>query len=421
MQSYIDFLRDKTQINEKQLPYYDRWVQKYKSFSGKSEIEETAVRRFLDVVSTQYEDWKLRSARQALQLYSYYLSCKIHSPATSCFKKNATSSYQPAGKDTPNTWDEVEQAVIKTMRLKHMSLRTEDSYLSWINRFRSFTKGKECKKLTESDLKSYLSYLAVEKHISAATQRLAFNALLFLYRHVLIVEINGLGTVVPSKIPRKLPVVLTKEEVTTIFSHMQGTLRLMVTIIYGGGLRLQECLSLRVKDIDFSRGCLTIRAGKGEKDRETILPEKICEEMKRHLEQVRLIYQDDRKKRIAGVVVPGALSQKYPAAGTEWSWFWVFPSSNLSIDPIDHTVRRHHIFPTTIQKAFHDAVQRSGIVKRASIHTLRHSFATHLVEKGYDIRTVQELLGHSDVSTTMIYTHVATKNKLGVTSPVDTM
>ncbi len=309
----------------------------------------------------------------------------------------------------------------KLMRLRHMSYRTEKSYLSWIFRFRAFVHDKPCGELNEDDLKSFLSYLAVEKRVAGATQKLAFNALLYFYRNVVGVEINGLATVVPSRISRKLPVVLTKEEVKRVLSHMTGTHLLMATMIYGSGMRLQECLSLRVKDIDFARNCLTIRGGKGGKDRETVLPEKLCAELKRHLVQMRALYDLDRRNSIAGVSMPGALDRKFVGMEKQWPWFWVFPSGNLAIDPYTHVVRRHHLYVSTLQKAFRMAVLKSGIVKRATIHTLRHSFATHLIEKGYDIRTIQELLGHSDVSTTMIYTHVATKNKLGVTSPLDSL
>jgi integron integrase len=307
------------------------------------------------------------------------------------------------------------------MRLKHLSFRTEKSYLSWIVRFESFVKGKDCSAVTEEDLKAFLSYLAVERRVAPATQRLAFNALLFLFRNVLGVEINGLGSVVRSRVAKRLPVVLTKEEVRKVFAHLERTHLLMATIIYGAGLRLQECLSLRVKDIDFARNCLTIRCGKGGKDRETVLPESVCQELTRHLGSVHALYDRDRDKSVAGVMLPDALERKYPSAGEEWGWQWVFPSANLSIDPLSQVVRRFHLYPTTLQKAFRQAVRDAGIVKHATIHTLRHSFATHLIEKGYDIRTIQELLGHSDVSTTMIYTHVATKNKLGVTSPADAL
>jgi integron integrase len=307
------------------------------------------------------------------------------------------------------------------MRLKHLSPRTEKSYLSWILRFRAFVREKACGSLTEQDLKGFLSYLAVEKKVAAATQKIAFNALLFLYRNVLSVEINGLSTVVPSRVPKRLPVVLTREEIARAFSHLRGSCLLMAKLAYGGGLRLEECLSLRVKDIDFERNCLTIRGGKGNKDRETVLAEKVATELKAHLGKIYALYEKDRREGVAGVQMPGALDRKYSSAGREWSWFWVFPSASLSVNPITKTASRFHLYPSTFQKAFRDAVRKAGIVKHATVHTLRHSFATHLIEKGYDIRTVQELLGHTDVSTTMIYTHVATKNKLGVTSPVDAL
>jgi integron integrase len=218
-----------------------------------------------------------------------------------------------------------------------------------------------------------------------------------------------------------VPVVLAREEVKAVFAHLEGAHLLAATIMYGGGLRLQECLTLRVKDIDFSRNCLIIRSGKGDKDRETVLPDRVIDDLKRQLHRARILYERDRRKGIAGVWIPEALERKFRNAGREWSWFWVFPSDRLSIDPLSNTVRRYHLYPTTLQKAFRQAVERARLVKHATVHTLRHSFATHLVEKGYDIRTIQELLGHADVSTTMIYTHVAKKNKLGVTSPLDTL
>ncbi|HUI69441.1 MAG TPA: integron integrase [Spirochaetia bacterium] len=316
-------------------------------------------------------------------------------------------------------WTAVDDALRKLMRLKHLSLRTEKAYRAWIRQFKSFVREKACGELSEQDLRDFLSFLAVEKKVAAATQRLAFNALLFLYRNILGIEINGLSTVVSSRVPKRLPVVLTKEEIQRVFSHLQRPFLLMAQLIYGGGLRLEECLSLRVKDIDFERGCMTIRAGKGNKDRETVLPERVIQELHRHLIGVRALHNQDQRKGIDGVVIPGALDRKYTNLSREWGWFWVFPSENLSVDPFSRSARRFHLYPTTLQKAFRQAVRAAGILKHASIHTLRHSFATHLIERGYDIRTIQELMGHTDVSTTMIYTHVATKNKLGVTSPID--
>ena len=273
--------------------------------------------------------------------------------------------------------------------------------------------------MNQQDLEQFLSHLAVDGRVSSTTQRVAFNALLFLFRHVLAKEISGLDGAVRARIPKRLPVVLSRQEILRVFDQMEGTARLMAGIIYGGGLRLQECLQLRVKDVDFERGCLTIRSGKGDKDRQTLLPESLKDDLQRHLRKVRELYEEDRRKECAGVWLPNALERKYPNAGKQWAWFWVFPSRKLSIDPVSKIIRRHYLFPTVLGKAFRQAVQRADIAKRATIHTLRHSFATHLLEGGCDIRTVQELLGHSSVETTMIYTHVAKKNVLGIRSPMD--
>ena len=309
--------------------------------------------------------------------------------------------------------------MVRALRLRHRSYRTEQSYLQWLKRFGAYLGFKEPRSVNQQDLEHFLSHLAVDRKVSATTQRVAFNALLFLFRHVLIKEISGLDGAVRARIPRRLPVVLSRQEVLRIFDQMEGTARLMAGIIYGGGLRLQECLQLRVKDVDFERGCLTIRSGKGDKDRQTLLPESLKNDLQRHLLRVRELHEEDRRNQVEGVWLPNALERKYPNAGKEWAWFWVFPSRKLSIDPVSKIIRRHFLYPTVLGKAFRQAVQRADIAKRATIHTLRHSFATHLLEGGCDIRTVQELLGHSNVDTTMIYTHVAKKNVLGVRSPMD--
>lgn len=441
MQTYLDFLREKAIVSEKHLPHYQWWIHLYLNFKKDHPDVGDCITSFVSFLEPKYKDWQVDQARHALRLYSYYKaryapkteqsSPKQTPPITSLQGRTQAAPPQalqvqphkprPAPPLEVVIWNDVEERITRLMRLKHLSFRTEKSYLSWIVRFKSFVHEKECAALTEQDLKNFLSYLAVERRVAGATQKLAFCALLFFYRHILAVDINGLGTVVPSRIARRLPVVLSKEEVRNVFSHMEGTHLLMATIIYGSGMRLQECLSLRVKDVDFSRNCLTIRGGKGNKDRETVLSERVGERLIRHLEQVRTVFDRDRKNSVAGVSLPGALDRKYQSAGEEWSWFWVFPSANLAIDPLTRVVRRYHVYTTTLQKAFRQAVRDSGITKHATVHTLRHSFATHLIEKGYDIRTIQELLGHSDVSTTMIYTHVATRNKLGVASPADSL
>ena len=435
MQSFADFVSQSQNVPEKYRPYYLQWVAAYRRFAKTEQVDGTALARFLASLVTRYKDWQVTQARQALQLYAYYRArnglpratpgggaesaSDARATAAPCrdatFPRPATAMPHPG---TGITWQSMASSLMQIMRLRHFSPRTEQSYLSWVSRFRSFVQGRPVVGLTEQDLKRFLSYLAVEKGVAAATQKLAFNALLFMYRHVLRVEINGLSTVVPSKVPKRLPVVLARAEINKILARMHGRYRLMAELIYGSGLRLQECISLRVKDVDFARCCLTIRNGKGDKDRQTVLPEKLMPELRRHLEKTRRLFDGDRRNSVAGVPLPGAIAIKFPNAGREWAWYWVFPSTVLSADPNGIEIRSH-VYHTSLQKAFRQAVLQSGIAKHASIHTLRHSFATHLIERGYDIRTIQELLGHSDVSTTMIYTHVATRNKLGVMSPID--
>lgn len=255
--------------------------------------------------------------------------------------------------------------------------------------------------------------------MALATQKQAFNAILFLCRNVLDVEIKTLHDVVRSKVKKKLPTVFSESEIRRVLQRADGVYKLMLELIYGGGLRLSECLNLRIKDMDFERSVMVVRSGKGDKDRETIFPSNLHDKVETHINSIKRYYMEDRENNVEGVSLPKALSRKYPKAGMDWAWFWLFPSHKLSVDPQDLKVRRYHIYPSTLQKYFHQLTKKSRIVKNSSIHTLRHSFATHLVEAGYDIRTVQELLGHSNVSTTMIYTHVAKKNKLSVISPLE--
>jgi integron integrase len=451
MQSFADFLRARDDIPELHVPYYLHWAAMYSRHSADDSTEcseQAKMTGFIAFLSKRYPDWKVRQARHAAQLWIYFSRTQVKEPLwrheitskiasldlrPTAAEDNPVDLAEPAGSAEPAVTEglssdplpSVAEAVTveasRLMRLKHLSYRTEKSYLAWIARFLAFSAPTETGNLREEHLKHYLSYLAVERKVAAATQKQAFNALLFLYRRVLGREVLGLETVIPSHRPRRLPVVLTKEEIRDVFRHLSGVHRLIAAVIYGGGLRLEECLCLRVKDVDFARNCLVIHAGKGDKDRETVLPERLACELQRHLLRVRALYDRDRRRALAGVWLPEALARKYAGAGKEWAWFWLFPSSKLSIDPESGIVRRFHLYPTTLQKAFQRAVARAGLVKRATVHTLRHSFATHLVEKGYDIRTIQELLGHADVSTTMIYTHVATKNKLGVASPLDSL
>ena len=354
----------------------------------------------------KHEEWQVNQADTALRLYDYFLS-QTPLPNT--------------GDPSPDkeSWRSLEEKMREALRLRHRSFSTEKTYLLWLRNFGNFVNGKSPYQLEGRDLQDFLSQLAVEKKVSPSTQNQALNAIVFLYRHVLDKNIEQVLTAVRAKQKRHLPVVLTTREVQSIFDQMSGTTKLMAMLIYGAGLRLQECLELRVKDIDLEQSTLTIRSGKGDEDRRTVLPEALKDDLIHHLSEIRSFYDQDRKNEIAGVWLPGALEKKYPNVGEEWGWFWLFPAKSLSVDPRSNTVRRHHVHPATLQKAFKTAVMKAGITKEASVHTLRHSFATHLLEKGYDIRTIQELLGHRNLQTTMIYTHVATKNILGVRSPLD--
>jgi integron integrase len=271
----------------------------------------------------------------------------------------------------------------------------------------------------EPEVSKFLSNLAVEGKVSASTQNQALSAILFLYQAVLKQELGWINNVKRAKKPSHLPVVFTKEEAKAVLLRLEGTKWLMASLLYGAGLRLMECLGLRVKDIDFSYSQITVRDGKGGKDRLTMLPESLKDPLKKHLEKVSILHEQELKEGFGKVYLPFALAKKYPNAEREFAWQYVFPASNRSIDPRSGIERRHHIYETVLQKAVKAAVRAAGINKPASCHTFRHSFATHLLEDGYDIRTVQELLGHKDVSTTMIYTHVLNKGGKGVRSPLD--
>ena len=306
------------------------------------------------------------------------------------------------------------------IRSRHYSIRTESSYVDWVRRFIAFHDYTDLKKLDATKaVKEYLEYLAVERVVAASTQNQALNALVFLYTNVLNKPFGDLETFVRAKRPQRLPEVMTREEVQVLFDHMKGVTLLMAGLMYGGGLRLMECVRLRVMDLDFGRRQIMVRDGKGQKDRVTMLPERFSVVLKEHLARVRTVYDNDRASGVPGVYMWPALARKYPKAALEWKWQYVFPAKSLSVDPRSAIVRRHHINENLVQKAVKEAAGRAGINKRVSCHTLRHSFATHLLEARYDIRTVQELLGHADVSTTMIYTHVLNRPGLSVMSPAD--
>ncbi|MBI3000326.1 MAG: integron integrase, partial [Deltaproteobacteria bacterium] len=307
----------------------------------------------------------------------------------------------PAGASKPRLLDQVRQAI----RTRHYSYRTEKAYIHWIKRFIFFHDKRHPAEMGEAEIGQFLSSLATDSHVSASTQNQALNALLFLYREVVRKEIGYVDGVVRAKRLHRLPVVLTRQEVRSILGCLGGSDWIMAMLLYGAGLRLMECLRLRVKDIDFASNQIVVRAGKGDKDRHTMLPAAVKEPLAKHLDLVRRQHQRDLERGLGRVALPNALERKYPNAGKEWGWQWVFPATSHYVDRVTGEKRRHHLHESVLQKAVKEAVREAGVPKPASPHTLRHSFATHLLEDGYDIRTVQELLGHTDVSTTMIYTH----------------
>lgn len=307
----------------------------------------------------------------------------------------------------------------EALRSRHYSRRTEQTYCSWVKRFIYFHNLRHPKEMAEPEINAFLTHLAVKEKVSASTQNQALSALLFLYRYVLGREIGNLGEVIRARKPRRLPVVMTSEEVKAVLGQLTGDKWLMASLMYGAGLRLMECLRLRVQDIDFSRSEITVRDGKGGKDRLTMLPESLKGPLQDHLRKVKAIHAKDITDGWGRVQLPMALDRKYPNASADWRWQWVFPQEKRWKNTKSGEEGRHHIDESLVQKAVRDAVAKAGLTKRATCHTFRHSFATHLLEDGYDIRTVQELMGHKDVKTTMIYTHVLNLGPAGVRSPVD--
>jgi integron integrase len=321
----------------------------------------------------------------------------------------------PIEPNSPKLLDRVREVI----RIKHYSYRTEETYIFWIRRYILFHDKRHPKDMNSAEIESFLSHLAIKENVAASTQNQALSALLFLYREVLKLELNAPVNALRAKRSRYLPTVLTKEEVIEVIQQLSGTYQIIVQLLYGSGLRLSEGLQLRVKDVDFAQHQIQIRDSKGMESRVTMLPTSLLSVLRDHLQGVKHLHQQDLARGYGAVYLPFALERKYPNANREWIWQFVFPSGNISTDPRSGMVRRHHLHESGLQKAIKKAVRAAGIDKRVGCHTFRHSFATHLLQNGYDIRTVQELLGHKDVKTTMIYTHVLNRGGRGVRSPLD--
>lgn len=330
-------------------------------------------------------------------------------------KHQATTSTKMSDPKPKKLLDQVREA----LRTKHYSYRTEKTYVDWIKRYIIFHKKQHPKDLGVEEIRAFIAYLATDRKVATSTQNQALSAILFLYRIVLEQETNlPPGLLNPSR-PKRLPVVLTHAEAMSIITSMRGVPRIMTKILYGSGLRLMECMRLRVRDIDFEHHQIIVRGGKGDDDRFTVLPDSVAADLKHILQDVKVLHQKDLQEGNGEVALPNALGVKYKNAGKEWGWQYIFPASRLSLDPVSGVIRRHHLDESVLQKAIRNAAQRVKIDKEVSAHTFRHSFATQLLQNGYDIRTIQELLGHKDVKTTMIYTHVLQRGASAVKSPLD--
>lgn len=417
--AFADHLLKNRLADERHGRFMVGWVRRFLAFPPPmpGATAEECMQAYLRALEAEgYEDWQVEQARMSVTAWFAWRRGQAASPPTvSKLSLAADATVEPA---------QALETLTQTMRVRHYSYRTEQTYVDWVRRFFDYlvsvgrmANGRPV--LTEDTFQSFISHLATRLHVAANTQNQAFASVLFLYRDVLGLEVGRLEDTVRAKRGQRLPTVLSAEEVRNLFDKMEGTPRLMAELIYGGGLRVMECCRLRVKDVDFGMNQLMVRGGKGDKDRSTLLPERLKTALRQHLERVRGLYEQDRAAKVAGVHMPDALERKLPHASTEWGWFWLFPSRALSVDPLTNVVRRHHASDVSVQKAIAQAVVKAGIVKRVTPHTLRHSFATHLLVGGVDIRQVQELLGHAHVETTMIYTHVAKGLRAPSKSPLD--
>jgi len=460
---FMRFLIEKCHFDNKKTKWACYWVERFEQlFPEWEQDREHAIEAYSDLLCKKKSDIVVNWALQSVRVFMMYLDIGQNKENLS-IDQNETDLKGETGKatltnssiaaitlqapippssslptqtqlsDTNAAWNSYSaqrmQQVREVIRLKHRSLRTEKAYLAWTHRFLNFVwskklvqeaKGKKGDYIITADhLRAFLSYLALEAHVSAATQEQALNALLVLFRTILHVDIEGLSSVLRAKKRKRLPVVLSRNEVAALLASLRQPYRLMACLMYGCGLRLEECLSLRVKDIDFDHDSIEVRSGKGGKDRLTVLPEVLKGDLRAYLAELRQAWEQARRRDLPGVFLPEALARKYPSLSKEWSWYWLFSARSPCANTRTGEIGYWHVHPSVIQKKIKEAILQAGITKMASAHTLRHSFATHLLEDGYDIRTIQELLGHSNVQTTMIYTHVAIKNRRGVCSPLE--
>ncbi|HFQ80553.1 MAG TPA: integron integrase [Desulfobacterales bacterium] len=445
---YIQYLADANVKRVVARWYVIRAEQYIKAFPEKPLIEHTPaeVNSFLEKEgrNTRIKDWQFRQVVDAIRKLFAMLEVSWlddvdwqHWLRSTCLgefhptvagtipaEKTITKLAQIKGSalaEVRRCHGEVLQLLLIQIRQRGYSIRTEQAYESWVSRFIGFCNNRDPRQLGVDEVVSFLQYLVIERNVAASTQNQALNALMFFYDHALQRPLGDLGGFVRSKRPKRLPVVLTQGEVQRLLIQLKGRQKLMASLLYGTGMRLMDCVRLRVQDIDFEYRQIVIRDGKGKKDRVVPLPERLANDLRSQLDETRKLHREDLARGGGEVYIPGALSRKYPNAAKEWGWQFAFPSGRLSVDPRSGNVSRHHIHENGLQKAVKKAAVKAKITKKVNCHALRHSFATHLLEHGYDIRTVQELLGHADVSTTMIYTHVLNRGGHGVRSPLDSL
>ena len=416
---FQEYLHSESLVNTKYIAYYASWASKFLAYSNnhKNLTHELSVEEFLNHLRSQSSiaDWQIKQADNAIRLYVYnFLSGDISALHPNNSEKELRLS------DSINILSELQKA----LRIKHYAYSTEKAYMKWTKRFFFFILKQKKKEiiavnLTSEDVRDYLTYLAMKRRVVSSTQNQAFNALLFLYNVVLNKELADLKKTVRAKQGQRLPVVFTVEEVKNLFKYLKGENFLILKLIYGSGLRIMELVRLRIKDLDYGSDLIIVRNAKGDKDRSTIFPESVKNQLKKHLEKVQSLHKEDLASGHGEVHMPNALARKYPNAAKQWHWQYVFPSSRLSVDPRSGKIRRHHKSEKAIQSAMGSALKKTVIPKHASVHTLRHSFATHLLMKGVNIRVIQELLGHKNIETTMIYLHVIRELSGAPESPLD--
>ena len=416
------FLISRKLADFKNSPFYAYRVNNFLSFLNSNQhlsSIDICFQKFIDQLkqNSAIADWQITQAEKAIKLY---IENFLNGDTSLISPNEPLRSEQGQSCNCSDILNKMHDAI----RLRHYSYSTERSYIDWAKRFFNYLieiKGKDIMKseLSSQDVRNYLSSLALKQRVSSSTQNQAFNALLFLFNNVINIRLNDLGKTVRAKRGLKLPVVLTREEIQEVFKHTKDVNLLILQTLYGTGMRLMEVARLRVKDIDFTSGLIFVRGAKGDNDRSTILPEIIRPKLQTHLEEVKEMHKKDVDKGYGEVYLPDAIERKYPNAGKEWIWQYVFPSERLSIDPRSGKIRRYHISAGAIQNAVKNAVKKAGIVKHATVHTLRHSFATHLLMNGINIREIQDLLGHKNVETTMIYTHVLRDMTNAPKSPLD--